>query len=382
VRGNFVEQPHFRVVLFLKKNVNDADFENPLATECNGLVAEYTGHQWKALAIPPANCTKARISMAQVNKFYQAQKYHIYEVLDATMINMYHYDGAWRISTCKGYDVTNFQFTESHSYMQLFLQIAAARYPKFELSSLDPQCSYTFAMRSPEFHLFDETKCAQYHRHASNDYLRLIKIVDLSTLAEIDTARSNITIPSYQPVEVKNAHSLSTLLNYAKHAYGKYAKSAETGNFKFKPLYGYLLRSTSNAVPRAYRNIMLTSSLFAIIKQGLYSKSFDTVEQMVVGMFVDKRRKEQFKVLFDQYAPIFSRLEALTDSISREVGALLTVRSHDDTTSHPLAVTIAHQFRKTPGMYQMAPEAIASAVYDYLQSPDYEPELNALLIHD
>lgn len=383
IRGNFAAHDCFTVVLFLKKNATGIDFDNPIVTECNGLVLEYVNHTWHALAVPTPNCTKTKISMNQVNRFFQEKKYKVYEVLDATIINLYNHCGSWKISTSKGYDVTHFQFTSGYTYMQMFMRIASTKYPKFDMSQLDLAYSYTIAIRAAEFHSFNETKHIPLAKPNTNDYLKLIKVTNLETMNDMDLDQSNVLIPIYYPVEVKNANSVSVLMNYAKHAYVKYAKGFETNNFKFKPLYGYILRSTANSVPRAYKNIMITSALFATIKYGLYTKPVESINQLVINMFVNQRRKGQFKVLFDQYQPLFNQLESFSELISQEVTKLITTKrcDSDNPTVQQLAHKVAHEFWTSSNEQraQLSKETIQSMVYDFIHSNDYATDFQMLL---
>jgi hypothetical protein len=383
VKGNFLEHDRFRVILYLKKNDTHTDFNNPMIAECNGLVLEYANKQWRCLAVPTENCTKSKISMNQVNRLFQAKRYQIYEVLDATIINMYYYEGSWKIATGKGYDVTHFQFTDSHTYAQIFNHIAATKYSKFNFNNLNHNHCYTFALRWHEFHCFNETKHTPLAKADNNDYIKLIKVTDLTTLSELNINQLYLGMPVYYPIEIKNANSISTLMSYAKNAYIKYAKGYETDNFKFKPLYGYILRSTSSSTPRAYRNIMITSSLFATIKYGLYTNSTNSIEQTVTNMFVHLRRKEQFKVLFDQYQLTFNKLEEIVSTISQEVITLINTKQY--TNENPLvqafATKVAEQFWKlyTAEGIQLTSENTQSLVYDFIHTPDYSDDLVMLL---
>jgi len=393
IHGNFSEHNSFRVVLFLKNNNTETDYNNPIITECNGLVLEYSKGEdsstnWKVLAVPTNNCTKTKISINQVNKFYQEKKYQIYEVLDATIINMYYYNNVWRISTCKGYDITDIVFIKNKSYAEVFSEITALKYPKFNMKQLDTNNSYTFAIRTPEFHLFNETKHIQNPKNLVNGnyYVKLIKSVNLNTLAEVDINWTNINIPVYQPIEVKNVNSISVLINYAKHSFVKYAKGFETNNFKFKPLYGYIIRSKSNTVPRAYRNIIITSTLFTTIKHGIYNNFNNSFNQTIINMFLDKKRKYQYKILFDQYASQFSKLDELITNISKYILQDLTSSDTQEITSteapyDKLSKKIINKITldNILSSSNNNSEALVSIIYDYLHTSDYMDDLNELL---
>ncbi len=379
VQGNFAAHDCFRVVLFLTKNLINVNFDNPLVTECNGLVLEYAGGSWRVLAMPMPNCTITSMSMTQVNKFYQEKRYQIYELLDATTVNMYHYDGSWRMSTCKGYDVTDLPFVNDCTYMQVFERLVCQKYCNFEMDQLDPECCYTVALRCSDFHLFDETKHLK-SRTNGNDYIKLLKVTSLGALADINLEQVAVALPIYSPIEIKSAASVSMLMNYAKHAYSKYAKGFDTNNFKFKPLHGYVLRSASSAVPRAYKNIKIISSLFAVIKHGLYRKPFESCNHMLACMFTDRLRKEQFKILFDQYAPQFSALEAIAQVVCQSVTA--PTQDCAEGEKDPLQVLadqVVTQLGRSVDSTELPRETVQSMAYDCLHSPDYIQALTLVL---
>lgn len=379
IQGQFDAYDCFQVVLFLKKNTTGIDFDNPIVTECNGLVLEYVNRSWQVLVVPTANCTKTKISMNQANKYFQAKKYKVYEVLDATIINLYFHHGVWKISTSKGYDVTHFQFTGMHTYVQMFQQLIDLKYHKFNIEQLDINHCYTFAMRVSTFHSFNENKHIPLAKPNSNNYIKLIKMTNLQTLNNVDLEHSNISIPIYYPVEIKNANSISVLMNYAKHAYTKYAKGFETNNFKFKPLYGYVLRSDSSSVPRAYRNIMITSSLFALIKHGLYNMPMQSINEQITKMFIDKKRYEQYKILFDHHQDMFKQIEYVTQLLSQEVASLITIPQYSITNQilYSYGNKIARQFWAATGEQnsQAWKGDIQSLVYDFIRDEQYYEDL-------
>ncbi len=391
IDGKFNEYSKFRVILYLKKHTNNIDFNNPIITECNGLVLEYSyNNKWKILVIPNPNCTKVNISMNQVNKYFQEKKYKIYDILDATIINIYYYEGAWRISTCKGYEVNNLTFINDKSYAKVFSDIISITCPKYNMNNLNIKYCYTFAIRTTEFHLFNETKHLQ-NCEIENNYVKLLKVCDLTNCLELDINKENIEIPIYNPIDIKNANSINVLMNYAKNSYIKYAKGYETNNFKFKPLYGYILRSTSNNIPRAYRNIMITSSLFSTIKQCVYSNiKTNDINYMIVNMFIDKKRKYQYCILFDQYKIQFSKLEKIIIDICKNVSCLL-IKDINNNIPNPsynnLCKKIINSINSSNiikdinsvELTKSSHDIILSIIYDYVHNQDYIEDLVKLL---
>jgi hypothetical protein len=329
VNGRFDENDSFRVILYLKSINNNIDYNNLLVSECNGLILEYANKQWKPLVIPVANFNKSKISMQQINKYYQSEQYKLYEVLDATVVNLYYYDDAWRLSSTKGYDVGSYTFVEGFTYSQMFELIVSEYYKQFDFSNLSKNHCYSIAMRSDKYHLFDETKHL-YSKKGSNTYLYVLQTVNLNTL-KVDNEAYVGGIPYQNPVSIKSARSVAILNDYAKHAYAKYMKAYTTNQFKYKPLYGYILRSTNSTVSGAYRNILITSSLFKIIKNGLYRNRGATTNEIIAKMFANRQFKDSYAVLFHQYHEQLTKLNAIALHVCDDVSALVSTGLHIST---------------------------------------------------
>lgn len=382
IRGKFAEHDTFQVVLFLKGNQLGVDFSNPIVSECNGLVLQYANKQWRPLAVPTPNCTQSKISMVKVDALFKRKQYHVYELLDATIINIYFHEGSWKIASGRGYDVTHFQLTSTHTYSQAFNSIVESKHPKFKFSQLDPRFSYTFALRWSEFHVFNETKHIPLAKYDSNDYVKLMKVTDLNTLKDLDINWINIDLPIYLPLELKNNASFPMLAAYSKNALAKYAKGHEMNNFRFKPLYGYVLRAKGTNVPCAYQNIMVISSLYNMIKLGVYTKASASTNEMVAHMFA-QHQSNDMKMLFDQYEPLFDKLESIVSTVAQEVDKMVSTEGYqcDNPLIHNVASKVAAQIWKHCPLKEGEDHSSStqSLVQDCLRSNDYVDDLGNLL---
>ena len=324
VQGQFTVNKPFRVVLYTRNA--KIDFKNPMVKECNGLVFAYN-NGWTLLAMPqPAFCTN-KISMKKLNDIFNAGSYDVYEVLDATILTLYYYNDAWRISSTKGYDIGSTEMIDSMTYIDAIHDLMATKYKAFRLEDLNKNYSYTIALRHSKYHIFDETKhLANRTKNIPrpgvdmNSYIMVMCVADVSNTTYV--AKQVPGLPCQNPITLKeqNAH---TLTNYAKSAYAKYAKAFRLQNFKYKPLYGYILRANKNSVPDDYYTIYIESELYRSLKIGLY-KDNQSIRKMdynrlVIQMSLNHDRYEQFKIMFQQFDSKFQQLEDTINEIACEV---------------------------------------------------------------
>ena len=324
VQGQFEHNKPFRAILYTR--TSNIDFKNPMIKECNGIVFSYN-KGWQLLAMPqPAFCTN-KISMKKLNDIYNSGAYDVYEVLDATILTLYYYNNSWRISSTKGYDIGSTEMINGMTYFDAIHDLMATKYKAFKLEDLDKQCSYTIALRHSKYHIFDETKhLANRTKHVPrpgvdmNSYIMVMCVAN--TLTATYMQKHVPGLPYQNPIALRD-HSVHTLTNYARSAFAKYAKAYRLENFKYKPLYGYILRAKHRSVPDEYSTIYIESELYRSIKIGLYKdnqaiRSMD-YNKLVVQMSLNHDRHEQFRIIFQQFEPIFKRLDLNVDSLATAI---------------------------------------------------------------
>lgn len=331
VNGDFENNDHFRVVLFNKSNPEDVS--NPILYECNGLVLLYEHKMFKALAIPLPAISKTKLSMKKVNDLYNAGVYELYEVLDATMLNLYYYNNAWRLSSTRGYDVgdiTMFKIQKNnnpeqkYSYMNVFLDLIHKKYTMFNFDQLNKSHCYTVSLRHSMFHVFDESKhlinrtkkTKRFSSIDANSYIIVMNVVDTISLSNMP---KNVNgLPHQQSAYIKS-YTFGSIVNYASKALEKYQKGYLLNEYKYKPLYGYILRAVNKGISTEYKNIFIESSLYKYLRVGLYSKSNNLTNGYVFGIVaqlmtqVDKF--ETYKIMFQQYNSYFEKVFDLIKQI-------------------------------------------------------------------
>ena len=335
IQGNFEVSKPFRVILYTRHV--KIDFKNPMTKECNGIVIGYDDG-WKLLAMPqPAFCTN-KISMKKLNDIYSAGSYDVYEVLDATIITLYFYSGEWRISSTKGYDIGATEMIDGMTYIGAIQDLMATKYKAFRLEDLNKTYSYTIALRHSKYHIFDETKhMVNRTKHVPragvdmNSYLMVMCIADTNTATY---AGKHVAGLPYQSPIVLRDQNVHTLTSYARSAYAKYAKAYRLQNFKYKPLYGYILRAKHRNVPDEYSTMYIESELYKSIKIGLYKdnqaiRSMD-YNRLVVQMLLNHDRYEQFRIMFQQFEDKFKLLEESIEAVAGEITRRIVAEGSDE----------------------------------------------------
>ncbi len=232
-----------------------SDFNNPISFECNGAVWAYSNvtNKFRPLVVPLPMFNSQKLSHQQIQKYMDAGEYVAHEVHDGTVINMYFFNGAWRISTAKAYDATDLIFCDNKTYKQVFTEVMDNVDPKWSTDKLDTGVCYTFCIRYPAFHQFTEG-CKQ-----SEFKCTLLQSVNLNMLKEVNV---DVGVKRGKTIKVRNLNSVVRQLN----------QSVSTYKTTKKPLYGYILRG--KRALGAYRCILFESTLMAKIRKFLYNMQF------------------------------------------------------------------------------------------------------------
>ena len=328
IKGQFVPGKSFRVILYTRNT--QVDFKNPMSRECNGLVFEYDG-EWKLLAMPQSAFCTNKVSMKKINDIYVSGGYDVYEVLDATILTLYYYRGSWRVSSTKGYDVGPTEMVNGMTFMGAIEDLMESKYKAFRFEDLNKEFSYTIALRHSNYHIFDETKhLANRTKHVPkpgvdmNSYIMVMCVADVA--AGTYMAKNVPGLPQQNPLAIREGN-IHALISYARSAYAKYAKAHRLQNFKYKPLYGYILRAKQRSVPDDYSTIYIESELYKLIKIGLYKDNSSVIngdyDKLVAQMTMNRGKHEQFQIVFQQFEDKFKLLESnvgqLTTEVSRRI---------------------------------------------------------------
>jgi hypothetical protein len=385
--GKFEPETPFRVVLHTRRE--NVDFKNPMVKECNGLVFEFCDG-WNLIAMPQyAFCTN-KISMRKLVDMHNAGYYDVYEVLDATMLTLYFYNGSWVISSTKGYDVGNTEMVSGMTFMDAIKDLMATKYKAFSFDVLNPEYSYTIALRHSKYHIFDETKhLANRTKNVPkpgvdmNSYIMVMAVSDPSTFTFVSKQVSGL--PTQNPLSLRDG-SVSLLVNYARSAYAKYAKAYQLQNFKYKPLYGYILRAKHRSVPDEYSTIYIESELYKSIKYGLYKNNAAIRNQdynkLVVQMSANHDRYGQFQIMFQQFNDKFHQLKQSLDEVSYTVAQRIIEEGSDvklETKAESDKTPVEALVDQLVAHFKSEPDITPGIIKDTMYSKEYVQYLSALL---
>ena len=261
---------NYKRVMFIS-NRYKSDFTNPISAETNGIITEYDtlNNKFTILMVPIFNFNSNKIKMINIENFYNQQLYNVHKVYDGTIINLYYYNNKWRISTNKGYDLTDLLITYKNTYYQIFLEISK-QYINFNIDLLEKHKSYTFVMKYSDKHLFSEI-------NSVNNYLIFMRSIDITELNNNNKLIINENEQLGLPIQEKYENISYNILHYnnkqSNNNYLYYLKNKEK-NYNYKPNFGYILTSKNINITQQYSNIFLESLLLKNIRKLIYDYNY------------------------------------------------------------------------------------------------------------
>lgn len=137
-----------RVVLSAISGKYDANVE--FANECNGLVLAFVDNKLKVVCRPQMVLNHFA-ETKKVKKLHAEGCYTITKIRDGTVVNLYHYDGKWRMGSASGYEVDGYRWMGGKTFREAFDLLCEKHCPDL-LSKLDTAQTYTVGFRFHEFH--------------------------------------------------------------------------------------------------------------------------------------------------------------------------------------------------------------------------------------
>jgi hypothetical protein len=207
-----------------------------------------------------------------------------------------------------------------------------------------------------------------------NSYIMTMCVADTAAMQYV--SKHVPGLPQQNPLPQRDA-SAHVLTSYARSAYTKYAKAYRLNNFKYKPLYGYIMRAKHRMVPDEYSTIYIESELYRTIKLGLYkdNRFIRTADynRLVIQMSMNHERYEQFTTLFQQFGDKFKDLDDTINAIAASVTERLVSNQVESIgESSTLIDRLVAQFNNEPNVTR-------GIVKDALYSKIYAEHLLALL---
>lgn len=269
-----VEESHVtgagsRIILSLKKN--DVVPATSNAYEYNGVVLDAA--TFKLLVVPP-RAFFSGYKMRQIKDNWA--KYTIYAINDGTIINLYHYNGAWRMSTAHGFDVSNLKWFSDTTYGEAFESLF--KQYEFSYDKLDVKRCYTIGFRHPGFHPLATDPAKMW----------FVQSVDVGT-QEIDNHCD--FLPEQTVVKL---NSMNGLVEASNSALDEYFIGLRRDDKQIAHNYGYILRGPAESLGPAAA-IIVESTLMRKVRQLVYnvpkSKHINT------ALITNHNERLQFMVL-------------------------------------------------------------------------------------
>jgi hypothetical protein len=347
-----------KIILRLKKNITNAP---PLLYyHCNGLVIDTI--RWKVLSVPPvAFNKKANIETIDVSK------YDVIKVIDGTVVTLY-YDKKWCISSCNGYDVSQYYWMGTLTYAEIIYDLIERLHPEIidklgiSLSNsdtiyfdkLDQSYSYTIGFRHHNFHpLIKDPEVIWNIQH-----------VNLRTL-EVFYDNGLDGIKNQEIINDFKMKDITTTTQSELH-------------------YGYILR-TKNA--NKYPSILLDTPLLRKIKKNIYTYPSNTIRQyithenrydyVIIKNYFNKFERNEILQLYPQFAEKYKLYsKCINDTIRCMLLMLKNKLSNDNKpiNVHPAIHILANSLIKHIAKFEeMDPynENTESVLKDYIMNVEY-----------
>lgn len=248
-----------------------SDFNNPMSFECNGLITEFDklNNQWKVLVIPTELFNSQKLIKSEIINLYNQKNYNLYKVHDGTIINLYYYKDSWRISTNKAYDANNLEFINNKTYLDVFNELLNI-YPNFNISKLDVNKCYTLCMKYSPYHPFIEN---HYENPNKVIFIQSVDMYEFNTNKKLKiNENEDLGFPVTEKYNINDYSNLQNVYLILNNEINRFKK--ENKNENYKPIFGFILRSSDFNRTKNYSNILLESNLLSKIRNLLYNHNF------------------------------------------------------------------------------------------------------------
>lgn len=306
-----IEKNGTRMILYADKF--KSDFNNPLTKECNGLILEFKNNKWDVLVVPPQCFNMNKLALKQLDLYYKANYYNCFKAYDGTSINLYYYNDTWRISSIRGYDVTDLVFVNGQTYKEV-LDSLLDKYEHFSYSILDINKCYSLCFRYNQYHLFKEDKI----NDENNSYVIFLQSVDIKNMnngKDNLSYNTNIGLPKQEYID-HNPISINQLYDKMNYSITLYKNNIIN--------YGYILRSKNKNMNNEYKNVFIESKLMSLIRNAIYNyKNNNIVDDNYSLELVVKLNTFLNHKSFNLYSEIFNEFTNDYNLYKKYIGKLI-----------------------------------------------------------
>lgn len=236
-----------------------SDFKNPISKECNGAIFYYDRKTKKftPLVIPTPLFNSQKLVKKNIESIYKSGNYDVYPILDGTIMNLYYFNGSWRISTNKAYDATELVMFNNKTYNDVLSECLSYENNKnirdyLNVQTLNINKCYSLCVKNSGFHVFQD-----YNKVTIIQQCCLLSGAKEEIECDYKCFKSN-TGMSWKELNLKMNTAVS---NFKKNG----------SNLGYNPFLGVILRNNNSD---EYSNVLMESNLMTKIRNFLYNFSF------------------------------------------------------------------------------------------------------------
>ena len=333
-----------RVMLSKRRYLSNFGYE--LTFSANGLILD--SDTWNVIVSPVKAFNPVINKKSIITNF---SDYKLYKMRDGTTVNLYYYGGSWCISTLNGYDVGEYRWMGSKTYMEALadafynLSRGAVGYevPNMEVvfNKLNKTNCYSLGFRHPDFHPFTADGAGVWMIRSYNLETREEESMDdLGFPQQIEiTAESIVPRKTYPGKNDEDYHRrvFDEIVNMNFGALNTFRKSNSNARKNKNTIadsfginYGFILRAPFDKC--GYQsNIALESHLYGEIRRFIYNQPYiasaekegvtfeNRLEYSVLRAYLDFTHKQSFITLFPQFDANFKICRTLVDDVVDKV---------------------------------------------------------------
>jgi hypothetical protein len=299
-------------MIFSAQHACKTNLNNAYAQECNGLILELGS--WNPIMVPPRGM-RFNINTQESNKFLHQGLYNIYKAEDGTCINLYYFNGAWRISTSNGYQMNDVK-RSGHSYQELVTECFETLSLTWDevTESLNKKCCYSFGFRHKDLHRFNPKNRIWF--------IQSVNLDDTSEQYMWASDKSPLKSISCQEPYMSEVANLKDLYKLASTSINDYYYN------NLDICYGFILRSNSLEATGQHSDLFIESSLMRFIRTTWYNhKLFNNnntnieyeEDRVTLAAYLDTNQYENFTQLFPQYSGRFYYYSNLVNMVVKQI---------------------------------------------------------------
>ncbi len=302
IKGNNADGK--RIIVYKQKNGNVL---TELESQSTGAVFCYNenDNKYEQLVIPPAAFLTG-VDKSEIDN--NINDYEAFYATDGTLVNLYYWQGQWRFSTGRGFDVTNYNINKNKTigeYKKVFdgildkmLNAAAAKEIKDVADfydGLDKKRCYTFIISLHNLNV---------HILTDEEKIIFVQSIDLSSVSSAPPSEIQVSFEcpyNFMPAQYSadnkvSFQKLGDLLSINKNSIREFAGNHYKNHYKNycnrgknykKKHVGFIIKNIKNT--NNGRNIMLSSILFRTIENNFYNFGAEPRAYQVLRLYINNR---------------------------------------------------------------------------------------------